>query len=101
MIDSVKAVTANPLREPFIRARINCCGIRQSAVKTSVEDGNLENSAKSFLDDVDPLQLGEIMEWRKGGPARNGRFNFWSDGGRLVEVLSPVHDTVAYYVSPC
>ena len=35
MIDSVKAVAANPLREPFIRAGVDRCSVGQSAVEAS------------------------------------------------------------------
>ena len=70
MIDSVKAIPTNPLSEPFIRTRVHCGRLRQSAVKASIERGHLENRANAFLDDLDPLQLGPIMEWGKGGHAR-------------------------------
>src|SRR3984893_13362707 len=97
MIDSVKSVTTNPRREPFIRTGIYSCWFRQSAVKASIEHGDLENLANAFHDDLDTFQLGAIMEWRKGGHTRYCRFHLWCDDSGVVEVPTTVHDTMTYY----
>src|ERR1700687_6003457 len=98
MIDSVKSITTNPLREPFIRTGIYSRWIRQSAVKASVEHSHLENRPDTFLDDLHPIQLGAIMERCKDGHLRYCGFHFRCDGGCRDEVLAPVHDTMTYYV---
>src|SRR5438445_13187085 len=97
MIDSVKSIPTNPLGEPFIRARVYSGRLRQSGVKASVEHGHLENLANAFLDDLDPFQLGAVMEWCKGGHARDSRFYFRRNGGRFIEILSAVDDSMAHY----
>src|SRR5260370_38415796 len=84
MIDSVKSVSTDPLREPFIRARVYGGWLRQSAVKGGVEHGHLENRGDTFLDNLDSFQLVAIMQWRKDGHARDCRFTIRSEGGCLL-----------------
>src|SRR6266568_487528 len=98
MIDSVKSITTNPLCEPFIRTGINSRWFRQSAMKASVEHSHLENGPDTFLDDLDPLQLGAVMERCKGGHARYLRFHLRCDDGGLLKVLATVYNTMTYYV---
>src|SRR3989442_11476626 len=97
MIDSVKSIATDPLRKPFIRAGVYGRWFRQSAVKAGVEHGHLENRADTFLDNLDSFQLGAIMQWRKDGHARDGRFHLRCDGGGLLEALTTFHQTVNDY----
>src|SRR5260370_12141458 len=99
MIDAVKSIATNPLREPFERTGLSSGGLRPSAVKAGIEDSDLENRAKAFLDDVDPFQLGAIVERRKSGHACYGRFHFRRDGGCFFKVFATVYDTMTYYLS--
>ncbi len=98
MIDAVKSIATNALREPFERTGVDGGGLRQSAVKAGIEDSDLENRAKAFLDDVDPFQLGAIVERRKSGHACYGRFHFRRDGGCFFKIFATVDDTMTYYV---
>ena len=98
VIDSVKSITTNPQGEPFIRAGIDSRGIRQSAVKASVEHSHLENVTHALLDDLDAFQLGAIMERRKRRQARDCSFYLRCDASRLFEMLAAMYNPVAYDV---
>src|SRR5206468_7158629 len=98
MIDSVKPVPTNSLSEPFKWTGINRRCIWQPAVKASVEHSHLENLADAFLDDLDPFQLGAIMQRCKSGHARYRRFHFWCDGCWFVQLFATVHDAMTYHV---
>src|ERR1700674_1343941 len=98
VIDAVKSVPANALREPFERTGVDGGRFRQSAVKTSVEDGDLENGAKAILDDFDAFQFGAIVERRESGHARYCGLYVRREGGCLFKVYSTMHDTMTYYV---
>src|ERR1700676_3801686 len=98
MIDSVKSIPTNPLCEPIIRTGIYSRRFRQSTVKAGVEHGHLKNRSDTFLDDLDPFQLGAVMERCKGRHARYCKFHFRCDGSCRDEVLAPVHNTMTYYV---
>src|SRR4029077_9097751 len=98
MIDSVKSIATNSLRKPFVRAGIDGRCFRQSAVKTGVEHGDLENRAHMFLDDLDPFQLGAIVERRKGRHARYCGLYVRRNYGGFFEILATVHDTMTDYV---
>src|SRR5260370_1512018 len=96
VMDAVKSIATNAPRAPFERTGIYSGGLRQSAVKAGIEDSDLENRAKAFLDDVDPFQLGAIVERRKSGHACYGRFHFRRDGGSFFQGLASLDDTMTY-----
>src|SRR5258707_2424190 len=96
VIDAVKSIATNPPREPFERTGVDGGGLRQSAVKAGIEDSDLENRAKAFLDDVDPFQLGAIVERRKSGHACYGRFRFRRAGGGFFQCVCSRADRVTY-----
>src|ERR1700731_1210225 len=98
MIDSVKSIATDPLREPFVRAGVHRGRRRQTAVKAGVEDRNLGNAANAFLDGPNPVQLGAIVKWCKGGHARDCRFYFRRDGGGLFELLASMNDAMTDHI---
>src|SRR5271156_4641202 len=58
MANAVKSVAANPVREPFIRARVNVRGRFKSGVKACVEDGDLARSGSEYA--VHGIHRGEL-----------------------------------------
>src|SRR3989442_2138307 len=84
MVDSMKAVAANPFREPFVRTGIYRRRRRDAAMETCVENGYLRDVSEQFLDDINNFQPASIMERRERRHACNSRLH---GGGGLKPVL--------------
>src|SRR5205823_4736590 len=61
MIDPMKSVAADVVLEPLIRPRIHRRGLRHLAMKSRVEDRNLEDSAQELFNDFHAFEFGTIF----------------------------------------
>src|ERR1700693_5217853 len=98
MIDSVKAVSANSLREPLERTGIHRGGFRQSTVKAGVKNGHLRNITKAIFDDFDSIKFSAVVQWRKNGHPCDCRFDLRGDDCRVLEFFSAVNDTMSNHI---
>src|SRR5207247_8582798 len=71
MVNSIKAVSSNTYREPFVRTGIYRRRRRDAAMETCVENGYLRDVSEQFLDDINNFQLASIMERRERRHACN------------------------------
>src|SRR2546422_6620912 len=71
MVDSVKSIPADPLGKPLVWSWVDEGGFRQTAVKAGVKHGHLRHGTKRARDDLNPFQLGAVMERCKCCHARD------------------------------
>src|SRR5207247_10171479 len=94
MVNSIKAVSSNTYREPFVRTGIYRRRRRDAAMETCVENGYLRDVSEQFLDDINNFHLASIMERRERGHACNSRLHGAGTSNRVFVLLAPVNDSV-------
>src|SRR5450755_2341413 len=98
MINSVKAVAANPLLEPIVGAGIRRCGQRHVVMKAGIENSDLRYRPEQLGDDLHAFEFSAIVKRRKNGSVFDGRFDVRRDYSRLEIVRAAMDHPVPHNI---